>query len=468
MKLSRFFSFRGEINRAWYLAVGLGLMAVKYTVDALVVKLSGGDWWPWGYFVWPSVPTMSESGSAPLGYQLAAISIPFVWIGTALTMQRLRDAGAPPWLVVLFFLPCANVAFFALFCILPSMPLPGTSPVGKVRLGSGAPPKLTEPESTARIWVSGLYGALPAGLVSFCLIFLISNGFQVYGSSLFLGAPFCSGFIAAIAYSATGRRSLNGCLFSAMASQVICGVMLLVALQEGAICLLMALPLGFMLAIFGGMAGHGLAWSVSEVKDRTTLAISPILILPVLALIEKNVIASPTLYEAATSIEIAAPPEIVWQNVIGFRTLDEPSELIFRAGVAYPMSAKITGKGVGATRQCVFSTGSFEEPITAWNEPELLAFDVTKCPPPLTELNPFGVVRPPHLEGYLVSERGQFKLLRLENGNTRLEGTTWYRHGLAPEPYWRLWSDQIIHAIHNRVLQHIKAESEGTSGAART
>jgi hypothetical protein len=60
------------------------------------------------------------------------------------------------------------------------------------------------------------------------------------------------------------------------------------------------------------------------------------------------------------------------------------------------------------------------------------------------------------------SAGGQFLLTPLPGGRTRLEGTTWYRHGLAPAEYWRLWSDEIIHKIHMRVLKHIKEEAEKT------
>jgi hypothetical protein len=31
---------------------------------------------------------------------------------------------------------------------------------------------------------------------------------------------------------------------------------------------------------------------------------------------------------------------------------------------------------------------------------------------------------------------------------------------LWPAGYWRLWSDELIHRIHMRVLKHIKAEAE--------
>jgi hypothetical protein len=50
----------------------------------------------------------------------------------------------------------------------------------------------------------------------------------------------------------------------------------------------------------------------------------------------------------------------------------------------------------------------------------------------------------------------------LSGGRTRLEGSTWYEIEMAPEAYWQLWSDFLIHRIHNRVLDHIKTEVQGS------
>ena len=51
-------------------------------------------------------------------------------------------------------------------------------------------------------------------------------------------------------------------------------------------------------------------------------------------------------------------------------------------------------------------------------------------------------------------------LTALPEGRTRLEGATWYQHTMRPAAYWHLWSDYIIHRIHLRVLEHIRAEAE--------
>ena len=78
----------------------------------------------------------------------------------------------------------------------------------------------------------------------------------------------------------------------------------------------------------------------------------------------------------------------------------------------------------------------------------------------MEEWTPYSRIDTPHLHGFLVSEGGQFLLTPLPNGGTRLEGTTWYQHGLWPSQYWCFWSDEIIHKIHLRVLRHIRDEVE--------
>jgi hypothetical protein len=167
----------------------------------------------------------------------------------------------------------------------------------------------------------------------------------------------------------------------------------------------------------------------------------------------------PPVFAVTTVVDVTAPPERVWPNVIEFGRIDAPPDWIFRAGVAYPLRARIDGHGVGAIRYCEFSTGPFVEPIEVWDSPRLLKFAVTKNPPPMQEWSPWRIA-PPHLSNFLVSRGGQFKLTALPDGRTRLEGTTWYEHRMWPATYWRLWSDFLIHRIHRRVLEHVAALSE--------
>jgi hypothetical protein len=191
-----------------------------------------------------------------------------------------------------------------------------------------------------------------------------------------------------------------------------------------------------------------------------------IAILPLLAGIE-TFQSPPPLREIVSSVEIAAPPETVWRNVVSFPDLPPPHEWFFLAGIACPERARIDGQGIGAIRYCEFSTGSFVEPISVWDEPQRLAFDVTKQPPTMRELSPWGDIHPPHLDFVLRSRRGEFRLIPLENGGTRLEGRTWYDFDMGPRTYWALWGDYFIHRIHLRVLEHIQQLSEADVGKNR-
>lgn len=217
----------------------------------------------------------------------------------------------------------------------------------------------------------------------------------------------------------------------------------------------MAIPILLLLVIIGSLIGYVIVKKAPERSSMTMVLL--IFAFPTLSFLEKDHL--PSLTSVVTQIEIEADLPTVWKNVIEFSPLEEPTEFIFKTGIAYPLDATIEGSGVGAIRYCNFTTGSFVEPITVWDEPHLLKFDVLEQPEPMKELS-FWDIDAPHLHDYFVSKQGQFKLTKLQNGNTLLEGTTWYYHNIRPKMYWQLWSDAIIHQIHNRVLKHIKKQAE--------
>ena len=185
------------------------------------------------------------------------------------------------------------------------------------------------------------------------------------------------------------------------------------------------------------------------------------LALPLVAGAERLTGTSTPEYCVLTAVEINSPPAAVWPNVVSFPELPEPTDWFFRCGIACPLRARIEGSGVGAIRHCEFTTGDFVEPITVWDAPRRLAFDVVSQPDPMTELSFWRHVHPPHLaEQSLMSRRGEFRLVDLGGGRTRLEGRTWYTFAMHPQAYWTLWSDLAIHKIHRRVLEHVKRLSE--------
>lgn len=295
--------------------------------------------------------------------------------------------------------------------------------------------------------------------VGWIFSYLATNVFGDYAFGLFVWLPLVMGAMTTIIYGHNNDVKKSFLRNLSFATLVIFCIGLLAFAFEGVICIIMSLPIGIFFNWLGHLIGYELLKKKTVSKIPTTLSVL-ILSVPALMGFEKisknnDEIANPI----TTIIEIDAPVETVWKNVVEFPQLPEPTEFVFKAGIAYPINATIKGTGVGAIRHCNFTTGSFIEPITEWNEPNLLKFDVKEQPEPMKELS-FYDLHPNHLHGYFVSKKGQFKLTKLSANKTLLEGTTWYYNKIKPTIYWNLWSDHLIHKIHERVLTHIKKVSE--------
>jgi hypothetical protein len=449
----------GTIGRGGYALVGLLGFAFKHNLDRLVAAL--GFHRPWGLFnYW--VPVRDVARITQLGGSeavflgtMVAISLPFIWVGVVLTMKRLRSAGLPTHLVALFFLPFLNLLFFLILCLWPERDASAEE--------SKAGPR--KQSLLARVFPESAIGSAAVSLlvtvpVAFGVVLLGVQVLGNYGWGLFVALPFTLGFTAALIYGIRQPRGMLGCAGVASLSVALLGAALLALSFEGIICLMMATPIALPLGAFGGICAYGIQKRRWLQTDAPVLLSALLLFVPGIEWAEHVAATPPPTFVVRTALDIQAPPEKVWQQVVAFSEIAPPTEWMFRAGIAYPMRAEMRGSGAGAERHCVFSTGAFVEPITAWDEPRLLKFSVTSNPPPMEEWTPYPHIEPRHLHGFLVSEGGQFLLTPLPNGGTRLEGTTWYRHGLWPSSYWQLWSDAIIHRIHMRVLRHIRDEVE--------
>ena len=321
------------------------------------------------------------------------------------------------------------------------------------------PPPSARRVARSRRRIALLFGALSGAGVGMLSMGLSVYALRDYGAPLMVATPAVAGFVATWLYAGLYRPSFRGTLAVTGLSFVIGIVGLGLSAIEGFGCMLMASPLFCIEAVLGGLLAHAIARSRASAAPG--VATSALAVLP-LAFAANA--ASPAPLEASVPVEsevvVHAPPDVVWKRVIAFPPLAPPTEAIFRAGIAAPLAATLDGEGPGAVRRCEFTTGTFVEPIEAWRPGHELSFSVASQPAPMREVTLYAGPRPPHLDGYLESTRGQFVLEALPDGSTRLVGRTWYRVHMAPLPYWRFWGDRIIHAIHMRVLRHVASLAE--------
>ena len=476
----------GRIGPAGFFGIGVTLFALKFMLDRAVATIGFGRGWsvlnyliPNETYALPSLPPDERT----FYLTMLAVALPFVWVGLTVTLRRLRDARLPGALAALFFVPAANLLFFAALSVVPTARPKrigdgdgdGQDPQPLPVLPAAPPPLDSLPYGTdARRPGIGLFdAAMPrstvgsaflatfgAAVLAVAATFLGASVMRDYGWGLFVGMPFFLGMTAAVLHGYREPRTMAQCVNVAVCSAVLAAGMMIAFAIEGLGCLIMLMPLALPIAAMGAACGYAIQARPGRAPGEMNTLWATALTLPAMIVAEASLPrAAPAVFPVTTVVEVDAPPEEVWPNVIEFGVIAAPPDLIFRTGVAYPLRARIEGRGVGATRYCEFSTGPFVEPIQVWDEPRLLKFSVTSNPPPMREWSPFDI-HPPHLSNFLVSHGGQFALTPLPDGRTRLAGTTWYEHRMWPQAYWRWWSDFLIHRIHLRVLNHVKGLSE--------
>jgi hypothetical protein len=443
------FGFSDPVDRRTYLTAGVVLMALKYGGEGLLHLAYTGDWLaPWRFLSPLLIHRAPGSSSTGFFVLLLAWTLPFAWIGASMSVRRSVDAGLSPWFGTLFVVPLVNFVVMLTLAALPSR-----------RPAAWADRRRMSVLGLRSIFLTG------TGLAALALALLLfsTRVARDYGASLFLAAPCLVGAVAAFLLNRSRPLTLARTLSLVTAGVFGFALLVLLVALEGLACIVMTLPIAIAFALVGATLGYAIARFTRSGAQPALLSLA---VLPLLVSAEArwNDTRPAAVLEVVSSIDVAAPPERVWESVVAFSELPPPRELLFRAGVAYPVRATIEGTGRGAIRRCQFSTGTFVEPVTRWEPPRRLSFDVAAQPDPLRELSPYGPIRAPHLDGFFSATAGEFRLVPLPGGGTRLEGSTWYRLRIHPVPYWRLFADAIVHRIHLRVLDHIRALAERSPG----
>lgn len=440
------FGTRTAVDRRSYLFAGVALMALKVAVESLMVWLLEGRLPGPGLLLVPIFSLRKEMagvGGEKTLLWLAIWSLPFAWIGLSMSVRRAYDAGLPPLLGLLFGVPLLNYGLMAWLGAMPTKRRPAPEP--------GAAPEAAN--VTADVLRDAVKGVGLAVLIGAPIVAALAALGGSYGSVVFLTSPFVMGALAGwVAGRERVLKPTQGFLLGVVAVVVAFAILLLFAI-EGVICLAMAAPPAVVAGGFGGALGA--VWASARSRPLGGAGHVAAIALPLFGLVTE---LPPAERVVVSEVVVDAPPERVWPVVIAFPEIPAPPEdaWLFRAGVAMPLRARIEGAGVGAVRYCEFTTGPFVEPIRVWDPPHRLAFDVTEQPTPMRELSPFAHVAAPHLvDGTLRSRRGEFELVALPGGRTRLIGRTWYSVAMGPEPYWAQWVERIVHQIHLRVLDHI-------------
>ncbi len=235
-----------------------------------------------------------------------------------------------------------------------------------------------------------------------------------------------------------------------------CGVAALLGL-EGAICIVMGLPLILLGASIGGALG-------ALGKPRGPAPLAALLVLPFgVGALEGHITAAHELHVVESYIDIAAPASTVWNEIVSVReiTPDEfPDALYLYMGFPRPLSAIITGAGVGAIREARFAGGVlFLETVTDWEPERLLSFRIAAQTDriPASTLDPHVTIGGPYFDVL----QGTYRVEPLASDSVRLWLSSELRVSTHFNWYATLWADRIMRSIQETILavERVRAEA---------
>ncbi len=297
-------------------------------------------------------------------------------------------------------------------------------------------------------------GKLPLGLKQ-------TGGY--FGMAIFAGLPFATGVSSGVIL----RRAGGSFGQAVAASMTLIGTVILILFamaMEGIICVVMAAPFGAVIAFLGVVVGYFLART--KAADGTLQSAAWLAIVAIVGLEGWN---PPAPLEVTTSSEVIinAPAARIWAELHDIRDLPAAGDnLLFQFGIAHPLGTVTDGEGVGAARLCKLSTGDMPEIVTIWKPGQELRFKVLSTPPSMRETGFFGrTIDTAHIHSAYASLEGGFKLTTLPDGRTRLIGESHYLLNIAPASYWNLWTEEIVHMVQRRVLEHVKTRAEAAPKA---
>lgn len=435
-------SFNGEMRRLPY---ALAAFALFFSQHLALLAFSEQGRTPTLDYDFYLVPVHSfralYDASSPLLSLTFVYLLIVAWALAALSFRRAADADINGWIAAAAIAPVIQVPVILFLCLVPSR-----TPTHAEQ--TGAPPTIA--------WAAAAQGVVVAIALTLIFVGLGALVFGIYGFAMFVASPFIIG--AVTGYIANRRRTvtIEWTMVLVLLATTIGGMALIAAALEGIVCIMLAAPLGFGVAVIGGLLGRAIALRFGPSTRHTLGAVA----LVPLILVSEWLMPTTTRFDTQQSIEINAPPHAVWQSIVRMDMRDEPVALPYRLGLAYPLGGEVIGEGIGAVRRGEFSTGTALERVTEWLPDRKLAFVVEKDVPALRELSPYDHVHAPHVRGYFLTNLTSFELVPLPGNRTQLVERTSHELKLEPILYWMPLARLVIDLNNDRVLRHIKRRAE--------
>ncbi|HWA40945.1 MAG TPA: hypothetical protein VG712_04990 [Gemmatimonadales bacterium] len=240
----------------------------------------------------------------------------------------------------------------------------------------------------------------------------------------------------------------------------ILGVTFLTAVigYEGAVCIVMALPL----LLLGGSVGGVAALLITR---RGRGVVGTAMALPfAIGAVEGKVPLPRDVHTVQSSIDIAATPAAVWREIVSVREIRRSelpgNPLFLRMGFPRPLSAEIDREAVGGIRKARFAGGVlFLETVTDLRPDSLLSFRIRAQTDsiPATTLDEHVTIGGPHFDVL----QGTYRIERLGVDSVRLHLASELRVSTHFNWYAGRWADAVMGSIQRNILEVERMRAEG-------
>jgi uncharacterized protein YndB with AHSA1/START domain len=228
---------------------------------------------------------------------------------------------------------------------------------------------------------------------------------------------------------------------------------------EGAICVVMALPVMLPMASLGGILGGIRA--LRRPSAGLAAAMLPLALTP----LERGFPTPPRVHRLESAVTIAAPPAAVWEQIVEVPVISEAEQrpaLYTRLGFPRPVSATIDRRAVGGVRRARFERGVlFLETVTHFEPLHRLRFTIaaqTDSIPPGT-LDEHVTIGGPYFDVLT----GEYTIEQRPDGGVVLHLASELRLSTHFDFYAALWVDSVMRSIQENILGVVRARAEQRS-----
>jgi hypothetical protein len=327
-------------------------------------------------------------------------------------------------------------------------PLGDIGPSKCLRCGLPFVPEKPETDATRprpfqwNLWVPGLLIAIVAGVLAYARS--VDN--SVLGYTAFLGIPFAVGCI--LGFAVRSPRYWVIPIVSLFA--ITCIVLAVISAHlNGLFCgaILGALFLGpVFLGALVGLGVQRLA-RVASWDRRQYFFLALFVGFPFGAgEVESWLPFDHPIVEVSTSATFDAPVRATWDAIRFYEQVEHEPPMLLKLALPLPLRAEGSKAAVGDVERCIYVRGSMVKTITRLEEGRFLAFDVSE--------------QHLHFEHDVELVDGSFLIQPLDARQTRVVLTTRYRRLLRPAWLWQPMEREIIHTLHEHIMEGMRRSAE--------